>query len=390
MFDAAVMFDAAIIGGGLAGCSAAITLAEYGFRVVVFDAKSFPHHKVCGEFLSPSSQLYLRSLGVWPAVQAINPASIRDVSVITRHGNCWHTALPGTGLGISRWTLDQILVQHAKCMGVTFLEKTSVSDVQGSLDTGFVLNARSLHGLQTFAARSVIAAYGKTSNLDRVFTRSTPTRRSEFIALKNHFYGSSLADSINLYTFPGGYCGLSAIEADRTNLCLLVRKDVFRQVSDGAVERFVAWMCTQNPTLGDWIRTAEQVYPRWMSISQFSFEPRSVIERDMLMAGDSAGLIAPLSGDGMEMALRGGRIAALAVHCFLTSHWSATELCQNYTQLWHRAFGTRFSLARLLQFVLLRSPLADAGLRLLNHLPTVGSFIVRQTRDTNPSLTLGV
>lgn len=383
------MFDVAVIGGGLAGCSAAITLAERGFEVVVFDAKSFPHHKVCGEFLSPNAQFYLRRLGVWPAIQTINPATVCHVSVTTPHGNCWHTALPGTGLGISRWTLDQILTQHAQSIGVTLLEKTSVSEVQGSLDTGFILNTRSQYGLQTFESRTVIAAYGKTSNLDRIFTRSVHARRSEFIALKNHFYGASLANSIELYTFPGGYCGLVEIEAEKTNLCLLVRQDVFRQVSDGNIERFITWMCRQNPAMGDWLHSAAQVYPRWMSISNFSFEPCNVIERDMLMAGDSAGLIAPLAGDGMEMALRGGRMAAFATQHLLTNQWSATEVRQNYTQLWHEAFSTRMSLARMLQFMLLRSPLADVGLRLLNRFPALGNFIIRQTRDTNPILASG-
>lgn len=384
------MFDVAIIGAGLSGCSAAITLAEQGFRVMMFEAKSFPHHKVCGEFLSPASRHYLNLLGVWPAVCAPSPAPVRSVSVTTPNGTCWQAALPGTGLGISRWALDQILIQHAQTLGVQVLEKANVVGVEGRLETGFVLKVRAQQGVQTFASRVVLAAYGKSSNLDRVFARNGLTQNNGFMGLKNHFYGAALTNRIDLYTFPGGYCGLVEIEAGQINLCLLVRQDIFRQVSNGDIEQFIAWMRTQNSALDAWMHTAAPIHDPWMSISRFSFAPKSLIEHDVLMTGDAAGLIAPLAGDGMEMALCGGQTAATAITHFLNGHWSPEQLRHRYPQVWCDTFRTRLSLARLLQFVMLRPQFADVGLQVLNRIPSLGDFIIKRTRDMPATVNAGV
>ena len=62
------LFDVAVIGGGVAGCAAAIQLAQKNLRVVLCEAKSYPHHKVCGEFLSPECTRLLDSLGLTTAM----------------------------------------------------------------------------------------------------------------------------------------------------------------------------------------------------------------------------------------------------------------------------------------------------------------------------------
>src|SRR5690348_10440783 len=102
-------FDVAVIGGGVAGCAAAIHLARQGQRVVLCEAKSYPHHKVCGEFLSPECASMLNKLGLTEAIQAVKPSSIHTVAIITPDGTCWETELPGTALGISRYTLDHLM-----------------------------------------------------------------------------------------------------------------------------------------------------------------------------------------------------------------------------------------------------------------------------------------
>ena len=58
------MVDVAIVGGGLAGCSAAIQLAAAGHKVLLLEKKTYPVHKLCGEFLSPEVKGALQRLGV--------------------------------------------------------------------------------------------------------------------------------------------------------------------------------------------------------------------------------------------------------------------------------------------------------------------------------------
>src|SRR5882757_4568392 len=149
------------------------------------------------------------------------------------------------------------------------------------------------------------------------------------MGLKAHFRGSLPAGQIYLYTFPGGYCGMSAIENGLINVCLLVRQDIFQsasQPSPTSVNQFILWMSQQNPALGKWLSGAERVHESWLSISQIPFVSKQVVVNDVLMAGDSAGLIAPVAGDGMGMALQAGLIASEVLDLYLNHQISAVDV----------------------------------------------------------------
>lgn len=378
------MFDAAVIGGGLAGCNAAITLAQKKRRVLLLEAAEYPHPKVCGEFLSPECTALFAESGFLPELQKLKPVSIQTVCVTAPDGSVWRSKLPAPALGISRYALDEALARYAVEQGVTLHSGTRVTEISGSLATNFCLTTRSQAGIKTFEAKTVIAAYGKRSTLDRVLNRSFLHRPQPYIGLKRHFIGSPLPNHIDLHVFPGGYCGMSEIENGQTNVCLLVRQDVFQKATHGApapVERFIQWMCAQNPHLAAWLSGAIPVDPAWLSIGQVPFMNKSSLEGDVLMAGDAAGMIAPLAGDGMAMALHSGRLAARAVEHYLAHEVSAEAMKQNYARSWDRTFHSRIRLGRLLQSVMLRPALLTPGLHILNRFPALGHFIVAQTRN---------
>src|SRR5690349_4965480 len=119
-------YDVAIIGGGIAGCAAAIQLARSNQRVILFEAKNYPHHKVCGEFLSPECATLLHDLGLTDAIQAAKPASIHRVVITAPNGISWETELPGKAIGISRYTLDSLMAAQARTCGVDFRDSTTV------------------------------------------------------------------------------------------------------------------------------------------------------------------------------------------------------------------------------------------------------------------------
>src|SRR3954471_22538156 len=110
-------FDTAIVGGGLAGCSAAITLAARGARVAVFESSRYPHHKVCGEFLSPECNHLLAVLGLADTIAAEHPAKLNVVRITAPNGTTWQTDLPGTGIGLRRYTLDAMMADRARSLG---------------------------------------------------------------------------------------------------------------------------------------------------------------------------------------------------------------------------------------------------------------------------------
>jgi menaquinone-9 beta-reductase len=373
------VFDAAIVGGGLAGCNAAITLAQHGRRVILLEAGEYPRHKVCGEFLSPECAALFAENGFLEVLQNHQPMQIRTIRLTAPDRSEWCTTFPAPAIGISRYTLDAALAQYAVSHRAELQTKARVSGIQGSLDKGFTLSVRSPDGIYTIFARSVIAAHGKRSTLDRTLNRSFLNRPQPFVGLKRHFRGAPLPQHLDLHIFPGGYCGMSEVEDGTANVCLLVRQEVFQRAGD--IDHFVEWMADQNPYLGAWLSQATPVEDEWLSISQIPFMNKGTVQNDVLFAGDSAGMIAPLAGDGMAMALHGGKLAAQSVERWLSGAIGSDQMLREYSQNWQQTFAMRLRLGRVLQSFMLRPALLTPGLRLMNLMPMLGDFIVTQTRD---------
>ncbi|MBC8170716.1 MAG: FAD-binding protein, partial [Anaerolineae bacterium] len=261
------MFDTVVVGGGLAGCLAAITLAQRNRKVLLLEAKTYPHHKVCGEFLSPESMPLFAAAGFLPTLQTLHPVSVRTARITAPDGTAWRTTFPAPGTGISRYALDAALATYTASLGVQVCDGIRVTRISGDLAGGFELTATTPQGTQIFHAKTVIAAHGKHSNLDRALKRIFGRTPQPYLGLKRHFTGNSLHDHLDLHVFPGGYCGMSDVEGDQTNVCLLVRQDVFQQASgDAGIEQFIAWMGRQNPYLQTWLAQVTPVEDRWISI----------------------------------------------------------------------------------------------------------------------------
>lgn len=399
MFEPARQYDAAVVGGGPAGCSAAIRLALRGARVVLLESRSYPHDKLCGEFLSPECAGLLDALGLTAALRALGPAVIETVCLTAPGGAAWESRLPGPALGVTRRALDHALAQRARAAGVELRAGAAVTQIDGDLAHGFQLRvtsaARDGGAGDPVRARVVIGAHGRRGALDRALGRRFLRRPQPFVALKAHFTGPALPGRIELHGFPGGYCGMSEVErglvpAGRTaNVCLLVREPVFRHaaVAAGAgaepVPAFIRWMRRQNPRLEAWLSQAELLDARWLSIAQVPFGPKRPVVAEVLMAGDSAGLITPLAGDGIAMALRGGQLAAERVLAYLTGAQTAADMCRGYAHDWRRTFSGRVRLGRLLQVCMLRPRLLGLGLRLLQAAPAMGEYMVTHTREAH-------
>jgi flavin-dependent dehydrogenase len=385
--------DVAVIGGGPAGCSAAIALAGRGQRVMVAEAKTYPHDKLCGEFLSPECAGLLAGLGLAESLRALQPAPIDTACLTAPDGTAWETRLPGTAWGLTRRALDEALAARARAAGAEVRTGCTVTAVEGSLEAGYTLRTRATGGqASTLRARAVIGAHGKRGLLDAALGRRFLRRSQPFVALKAHFRGPALPGRIELHGFPGGYCGLSEFEpragerGRAANVCLLVRAEVFAAGAGSAagperVGAFVRWMRAQNPRLEAWLARAEPL-GRWLSIAQVPFADKQPVEGGVLMAGDAAGLITPLAGDGIAMALRAGPLAAEHVSAFLNGDVTAEAARRGYAGAWRREFGPRLRLARALQGWMLRPAWLGLGLRLLKAAPRLGTYLVVHTRDS--------
>jgi len=363
--------DIIIVGGGLAGLTSALHLLRAGLRVTVIEKSSFPKHKVCGEYISNEVLPYLQWLGADPAV--LQPARIERVCISTVSGKSVEAALPLGGFGISRYALDHFLMQKVLAAGGVILEDT-VSDIVFEHDA-FQVNT--VAG-SVLSARFVIGAYGKRAALDQQLERDFTVQKSPWLAVKSHYAGSFPDGLVALHNFMGGYCGVSKVENNIINICYLVSYDTFKKYKN--IDAHREEVLYRNPHLKAIFEGSKPLFERPLSISQVSFAEKRKVDRHILMTGDTAGLIHPLCGNGMAMAIHSAKIASEQLLSFFSGNVSSREeLERGYNSTWHVAFGKRMATGRLLSAIFRKQQLGAAAMRGLTLFPGLLPVIIRQT-----------
>ena len=368
-------YDALIIGGGLAGCSAAIQLTRQGFRTLLLEKQTYPSHKLCGEFLSTEVIAAFERLGVMADVRAAGAHPIRHSRVTTSGGSIFQARLPGTALGLSRYALDRLLFEHAAAVGADVRDGMPVRSVEGSMDEGFSVRTSA----ETFEARLVLGAYGKRGLLDRKLERPFFEKKTPFIAFKAHYSGLALPGTIELHAFPGGYCGLSHIEGGQVNACWITHERALK-TSGGHPDGMIEGAMAENAALAERFRAMRRVSPSFLAISQISFASKDPFEGDVCMVGDTAGLITPLCGDGMAMALYAAELAAPLAARYLRRDLTAAAFRQHYARSWKQTFRPRLRLGRVLHHAYIRPPVANLAVRACRTAPGLGRWVIRKTR----------
>jgi len=368
--------DVLIIGGGLAGLTSAIHLSKSGFKVILLEKNDFPQHKVCGEYISNEVLPYLKWLNADPA--ELKPAKISELLITTQVSTNLRTNLPLGGFGISRYLLDNFLFETAKLQGCKVFTDT-VTDVSFDDDIFEISSTR-----DNFKAKLVLGAYGKRATLDHKLNREFINQKSPWLAIKAHYRGSFPDGLVALHNFEGGYCGVSKVENDLMNVCYLVDYKSFKKYKN--IKDHQENVLYKNKELKRLFETSTMVSESALSISQISFEKKDRIANHVLMIGDAAGLIHPLCGNGMSMAIHSAKLASELAIQFLTKELTRAQMEQLYHQQWQQNFKKRLNMGRLLSRILLQPALSRILLRGLVMFPSLMNYIIRQTHG-KPILT---
>lgn len=363
-------FDVLIIGGGLAGLSAALHIQKSGFSVLVIEKNSYPHHKVCGEYISNEVLPYLEFLGI--DVFALGATKINRFEVSTTQSKLITSSLPLGGFGISRYSLDQALQRKAQDDGVKFLQD-AVTHVELGTD-GFSVKTKLE---EIYQCKIVIGAYGKRSGMDVKLNRKFIKDKSPYLAVKTHVKGVFPDDLVALHNFQGGYCGVSKVEDDRINLCYITDFKNFKKYKD--IDAFQEAVVLKNKYLKHIFQNSKPLFDAPLTISQISFDSKTPVEQHIIMCGDAAGMIHPLCGNGMSMAIRSAQIASELILEFLSGRMNRNELEKTYHKQWNRAFSYRLKMGHLVAGIFRNKTLSNASLMLLNHVPVLIPFVIRQT-----------
>lgn len=363
--------DIIIIGGGLAGLVSAIHLSKSGLTVTVIEKTEYPKHKVCGEYISNEVLPYLQWLDADPMVTGAK--NISRFLLSTTRGKSIETKLPLGGFGVSRFMLDHFLLQKAKANNCTIIQDT-VTDVQF---TNNIFQVTTKEESQ-LSSKIVIGAFGKRSNLDITLNRTFIKNKSPYIGVKTHLQGVFPEDLVALHNFDGGYCGLSKVENGNINACYLANYKSFQRYKN--IEAFNKEVLYKNPHLKNIFENSKPVFEQPLTISQVSFSDKTTVQDRMLMCGDAAGMIHPLCGNGMAMAIHSAKIASeLVIDYFNKKIKTREELETAYSHQWNKEFKNRITTGRILQSFFGKDNIARAMMYGATRIPGILPAIIRKT-----------
>ena len=362
------VYDVIIAGGGLAGLCCALHLSQHDVDVLLIEQKEYPHHKVCGEYVSNEVLPYLKSLGIDPMIEGAVPISKFEIS--TKNGKKVSSNLPLGGFGVSRFAFDQMIAR--KLVDNSEILKDKVTSIAFHDDTFSVITRD--HGL--FRARFVVGAFGKRSFLDKALDRDFMKERTHWMAVKGHFEYDFPEDTVALHNFEGGYCGLSKTETGAVNACYLTRIKSFNQCEN--LESFQQTVMSKNPYLKDFFSKAKPLFKKSLTISQISFAKKSVIHDHIFMLGDSAGLIHPLCGNGMAMAIHAAKLFS-ELFTSLKDGMVRDHLERSYIRLWNENFSSRLRTGNLIQKILLNDTAASLAFTTATLFPSMLPAVIKKT-----------
>jgi flavin-dependent dehydrogenase len=363
-------FDVIIIGGGLAGLSSAIHLSKEDIRVLVIEKNAYPKHKVCGEYISNEVLPYLNYLDI--DVFKLGAQKINKFELSTPKSKLIKATLPMGGFGISRYTLDNALAKKAIQNGVEIIQDT-VIDIQ-FLNNVFSVQTKN----KKFHSKIVIGAFGKRSSLDIKLDRSFIKQKSPFLAVKTHVKGDFPKDLVALHNFKGGYCGVSKVENDIINLCYITNFEAFKAFKD--IDEFQEEVVFKNNYLKSIFKNSKPVFETPLTISQISFSNKNPIENHIIMCGDTAGMINPLCGNGMSMAIRSAQMASQLIINYLQGKIeSRLALEKAYQKSWNQEFRNRLRVGHFAANIFSKNQLSEMLIPIIKQIPNLLPKIVKLT-----------
>jgi flavin-dependent dehydrogenase len=363
--------DNLVIGGGLAGSMLAIRLAAAGRRVTLLEKERTAHHKVCGEFLSPEAVEYLHQAGVEPLT--LGAATVRHLRLSSKQ-RVVEAELPFTALSLSRYVLDEFMLSRATASGCNVERGAFVEALTTQGQTAIA----ELRGGSSVCAHTAFLANGKHDL--RGWDRS-PAKQADLIGFKMHWQlspaqTSALRDFIEIFLFPGGYGGLSLVEREVANLCLVVRRASLPRGSGWAT--LLAAILDENRHLRRLLQDARPLWQRPLAISPIPYGYHAARPGSLWCIGDQAAVIPSFTGDGMSIALHS---ASLAAQMYLDG-----ESAAHYHRTLRAQLSRGMSLATLLSRAMVTRPGNNLMPLALSAFPNAMRWIAASTRIPEQAL----
>ncbi len=395
-------FKIVIVGAGPAGASLAIRLANENFRVCLIEREKFPRHKLCGEFVSPECLAHFRDLNVLDEMLEVGGDRITQTVFYAPDGKSisvsskWFGGEEQSALSISRAEMDFRLLEKAKASGVEVLEETSVVNLLFDKDKVCGVKVRTSDGntreiradltidatgragvLNKLAEREFSRKVAQTQNDQRLKTKNQKLK-TKLVGFKAHLENVNLEKGVcEIYSFRGGYGGLSFVENNLANHCFLIKAETVKRFS-GDASAIIENVIFKNKRAFETLKNAAPVSD-WLAVSVDSFGKKNLCPaKNLFTIGDAAAFIDPFTGSGMLMALESAEILAQSIG----EHSSSTALIgERYKSLHREKFQKRLFVCSMLRRAALMPNLAKALISVLSLSGNAREFLARSTRQ---------
>ena len=276
-----------------------------------------------------------------------------------------------------------MLLDKCNQNGAKVYQPAEVNSIVRS-NNNFNISARTESGIINIEAKYVIASYGKQNKLDKILFRKFINNQSQLNGVKFHLNQNAFCNfkknEIIIFSGSNLYCGLNKINGDKVTVCFLENRKIYDEPPRAKIIRNIK----SNPALAEMFKNdfeqqiqSEQIY----GTGNIYFGLKEKFKNGIFFIGDSAGLIAPLAGDGIAMAMESGKLAAEIIFNLKNQSRSLEKMGEIYENSWNELFQKRITSSLWVQKILMNSFLTSTGLLLSAAYPALLKHLIRITRN---------
>ncbi len=384
-------YDVIVVGAGPAGSSASYYLAKAGYKVLFLDKCEFPREKICGDSITPRGVRVLEDMGVIPKLEG-RFKETKGVKIYSSKGGCSiadfpaYKDYPRRGFVVPRLELDKILKEHAEEAGAHFPGCSPVTDV--IMESGRVIGVKYTHNGKDIeeTAKFVVCADGASSTFaKRVLDIDKEDFKAVAIAIRAYYEGvSDIDDYMEIYGEDVILPGVGWIfpqENDIANVGVGIYLDDLKKKGCRITEildRFI----TSSVHASKKLKNAKRL-GRIVGKNLYMGGVKKATCDGMVLVGDAAGLINPLTGEGMMYALESGKYAAEAIDSALKANDFKTEFLENYQKNIDALFNRYFALGTLMVRFAKKPWIVNSSINLIKRNKKLGELNLRNWISIN-------
>jgi len=369
-------YDACIVGSGPAGSTAAYFMAKGGAKVALLEKEKFPRDKYCGDAVCTPAIKILQEMGVMQELVESNEAQFADSGgFVSPHGHVYIGASvekigEAAACAVKRTHLDARIARCAYRAGADLREGTEVTDAVFDQSKG-IWTMKTKQGVE-FQSRVLVCADGATSRLATKLGYCTEAPKGvcsrAYVEAGTH---NVSFDGVCFYAKESlpGYSAIFRHPNDELNFCYYLipcgKEGMCGDVKESDLPSLHNNAIKYDPFISKALGPKAKIERMKAAALRLGCQGiKSTFDDHLLLVGDAAGHIDPLTGEGIHTAIMGGKAAAEALLAMRQTGDYSKASTRRYYKGWMKAFGHDFHMSRSGANLVYRCPiLLDACCR---------------------------